>query len=626
MRRDKQEAQSQFNRRTFMLGAGGVAVFTGIATQLYNLQILNEDQYRVLSDNNQFSFRIQLPTRGRILDRFGETVAENRDSYRIYIIREQAGDPVIALNRLAEFMPIGEARGERVLRELARTPRFQPVTVAEGVDWETFSRVNLHLPELPGVMPDVGEVRTYPMPAAFAHVAGYVQSAPPEIAGDDPLLRHPAFRVGRTGVEIARDEELRGTAGSLKVEVNAFGRVIRELPDQSRPAEPGRDITLTIDAAIQRYATERLGSESASAVALDVRTGEIIALASTPSFDPNLFVLGIPSREFRELNDNPYRPLFNKAVNGLYAPASTVKGMISLAALRHGVMRPGERVSCRGSVRLGDRTFHCWRREGHGAVNMHDAIKVSCDTYFYEVASRLGIERIRETALELGMGQLFDIGIPMLSQAGGLFPSPQWKRARTGQGWSMGDTYNVGIGQGAVLSSPLQLAVMTARMATGRAVEPTLYARAQVPEFARLDYDAAHIEAVHNAHVGVVHEPGGTSYWSLGGLGVEGVRMAGKTGTSQVYSISAEERARGVRSQDDLPWRLRNHGLFICYAPAEEPRYAVALVVEHGGGGARSAAQPARDILREIVLRDPAGRSGLIAARHAPIQLAQGSL
>lgn len=624
MRRDKQEAQAQFNRRTFMAGAAGVGAFAAIGAQLYNLQILQEDEYRVLSDNNQFSFRIQLPTRGRILDRFGETIAENRDSYRIYLIREQAGDPVLALDRLSRFMPLGEVRRERILRDLARTPRFQPVTVAEGVDWETFSRVNLHLPELPGVMPDVGEVRTYPMPAAFAHVAGYVQSAPPEIAGDDPLLRHPAFRVGRTGVEIARDVELRGAAGSLKVEVNAFGRVIRELPDQSRPAEPGRDIALTIDAEVQRFATERLGTESASAVGLDVQTGEIVVLASTPSFDPNLFVLGIPSREFRDLNENPYRPLFNKAVNGLYAPASTVKGMISLAALRHNVMRPGERVSCRGSVQLGNRRFHCWRREGHGAVNMHDAIKVSCDVYFYEAASRLGIERIRETALELGFGELFDIGIPMLSQAGGLFPSPQWKRARTGQGWSMGDTYNVGIGQGAVLASPLQLAVMTARMATGRAVEPTVYPRTGPVDFPRLNFDEAHIQAVHNAHVGVVHEPGGTSYWSLGGLGVEGVRMAGKTGTSQVYSISAEERARGVRSQDDLPWRLRNHGLFICYAPAEAPRYAVAVVVEHGGGGARAAAQPARDILRELILRDPSGRPGIVAARHQPIHLAQG--
>lgn len=624
MRRDKQEAQAQFNRRTVMTGAVGVGVFAGIGAQLYNLQILREDEYRVLSDNNQFSFRIQLPTRGRILDRFGETVAENRDSYRIYLVREQAGDPALTLDRLSQFMAISDARRERILRDLARTPRFQPVTVAEGVDWETFSRVNLHLPQLPGVMPDVGEVRTYPMPAAFAHIAGYVQSAPPEIAGDDPLLRHPAFRVGRSGVEIARDRELRGSAGSLKVEVNAFGRVIRELPEQSRPAEPGQDIALTLDSEVQRFATERLGTQSASAVGIDVQTGEIVTMVSTPSFDPNLFVLGIATREFSDLNENPLRPLFNKATNGLYAPASTVKGVMSLAALRHGVMRPDERVTCRGSVQLGNRRFHCWRREGHGPVAMHDAIKVSCDVYFYEIASRLGIERIRETALELGMGQLFDVGIPMLSQAGGLFPSPQWKRARTGQGWSMGDTYNVGIGQGAVLASPLHLAVMTARMATGRAVEPTLYPRSTPHEFPRMDFDEAHIQAVHNAHVGVVHEPGGTSYWSLGGLGVEGVRMAGKTGTSQVYSISAEERASGVRDQDDLPWRLRNHGLFICYAPAEAPRYAVSVVVEHGGGGSSSAAQPGRDILRELVLRDPAGRSGIVDARHAPINLAQG--
>jgi penicillin-binding protein 2 len=612
MRRDTEEAKNQFTRRTLLMGGSGALVFTGIGGQLYNLQIRNEERYSLLSDDNQFSYRIQLPSRGAVLDRSGEPVAENRDSYRIFLIREQAGDVDAALDRLARYMPLGETRRERIMRDLARTPRFQPVTVAEDLDWATFSKVNLHLPELPGVMPDVGEVRTYPMPQAFSHVVGYVQSAPPEIAGNDPLLRHPAFRVGRAGVEVARDEELRGSAGQLKVEVNAFGRVIRELPEQSRPATPGRDVALTIDAAAQRYALERMSGHSGAAVALDVQTGEVISLASAPGFDPNMFVLGIPSREFRELNENVHRPLFNKTLNGLYAPASTIKGMASLAGLREGVIRPGERIFCGGSTQLGNRRFHCWRRGGHGAVNMHEAIKVSCDIYFYELAARLGIDRLGETARLLGFGERFDIGIPMISQAAGNFPSAQWKRARHGQPWTTGDTYNTGIGQGYTQTSPIQLAVYTARMATGRMIQPSLYRRAIAPRFGEIGFDPEHLQVVHDAHVGVVHEPGGTAYWPLQGFGVEGVQMAGKTGTAQVYSITAEERARGLRRSEDRPWHLRNHGLFIGYAPADNPQYAVAVVIEHGGGGT-VAAPIARDILKELVMRDPVGRIGPVA-------------
>jgi len=617
MRRDKQEAQAQFTRRAAILSVLGAGAFSAVGARLYSLQILNAQEYKTLSDENQFNFQLDLPSRGRILDRNGEPLAENRDSYRVFLIPEQAGDPRAALNALARHMPLSPERVERILRDVARSPRFRPVAVAEDVDWETFARINLHLPELAGITPDVGELRTYPYPQAFAHVTGYVQSAPEEIAGDDALLRHPGFRVGRAGVESAVDPQLRGEAGSLKVEVNAYGRVIRQVPEQSVPARPGEDIVLAIDAEVQRYATERLAGESAAAVVLDVHTGEIIALASTPSFDPNLFVLGIPQDDFNALNRNEYKPLFNKATVGLYPPASTIKGMMGLAALEAGVMPPDETVFCNGATRLGNRTFHCWKREGHGHVDLHEGIKTSCDLYFYEVAERLGIDRMREMAVRFGIGELFEIGMAIPESASGLFPSPQWKRARRNAPWTTGDTYNTGIGQGYTLTSPLHLAVMTARLASGKAVRPTLFRRgegAAAPE--TMGIDPEHLERVHRAMVGVVHEQGGTSYWSLGvngGLGVGDLRMAGKTGTAQVYSITPEERAQGIREQDDLPWRLRDHGLFIGYAPAESPQYAIAVVVEHGGGGTRAAARPARDILRAAVQRDPAGRIGPIA-------------
>ncbi|WP_019959690.1 penicillin-binding protein 2 [Woodsholea maritima] len=610
MRRDKQEAQAQFNRRVFMLGGLGAAAFGGLSLRLYQLQVQQQDRYRLLSDDNQFNFSLQPPSRGTIFDRNGEVIAENRDSYRIFIVPEQSGDPAIVLNRLADFMPLSQNRRERILRDISRSPRFRPVTVAEDVDWETFSRVNLFLPDLPGITPDVGELRAYPMPQAFAHIVGYVQSAPEEVAGDDPLLRHPGFRIGRSGIEGSQDETLRGRAGQLKVEVNATGRVIRELPQQSVAATQGQNIHLSIDARIQRYATERLGAESGAAVCIDVRTGELIALVSNPSFDPNLFVTGISGEDYRALNENDLRPLYNKAIMGLYSPASTIKGAMALAALAKGVITPSERIFCGGSTRLGNREFHCWRRQGHGHVNLHDGIKTSCDLYFYEVAARMGIETMHDMATRLGLGELFDIGIPIPDRARGIFPNEQWKRARYNQGWSTGDTYNTGIGQGYTLVSPLQLAVMTARLATGKAITPTLLRRPDGLDVPDLGLNPDHVRRVHEAMVAVVHEPGGTSHYSLQGLGIDGVQMAGKTGTSQVYSITAEERARGVRSQDDLPWRLRDHGIFVGYAPASNPQYAVSVVIEHGGGGTRAAARPARDILRELVLLDPAGRIG----------------
>jgi penicillin-binding protein 2 len=611
MQRDKQESQARFNRRALLMGVAGAAVFAGLGARLYSLQILEQERYRTLSDDNQFNYRLQPPARGRLLDRFDQALAENRDSYRLMIVPEQAGDPRAALERLSHFMPLSEERIERLVREISRSPRFQPVTIAEDLDWETFTRINLQLPELSGITPDVGEVRTYPYPQAFAHVTGYVQSAPANQGQMDPLLLHPGFRVGRAGVESYAEDRLRGAAGQLKVEVNAFGRVIRELPGQSVPAVPGEDVRLSVDLRAQRAAMAALDGQAAAAVAIDVTNGEILALASSPSFDPNAFVLGIAQDAFDALNSNPYRPLFNKATTGLYSPASTVKGMVALAALTEGVFEPDERIRCTGSTRLGNRIFHCWRREGHGNVNYHDAVKTSCDVFFYEAARRLGIERWRDIALRCGMGELFDIGIAIPQRAEGLVPSPAWKRARRGQPWTTGDMYNVGIGQGDLLTSPLQLAVMTARVATGKRVMPTLFPRGPDHEFEDLGFDPEIRERVHQAMRAVVNEPGGTSYWTLDagrGLGIDGVEMCGKTGTSQVYSISAEERAAGLRGQDDLPWRLRNHGLFIGYAPASSPRYAVAVVVEHGGGGSSSAARPARDILRDLVERDPAAR------------------
>ncbi|PIW29803.1 MAG: penicillin-binding protein 2 [Rhodobacterales bacterium CG15_BIG_FIL_POST_REV_8_21_14_020_59_13] len=614
MKSDRQEQQLKFTRRALMMGAGGAAVFTALGARLYQMQVVETERYRVLSEDNQFNFLLTPPSRGRILDRFGVPVADNRDSYRVVMIPEQAGDAEEALDRLGRIIEITPEQRDRILRNVQRAPRFRPVTIRDDLDWGSFAAINLQTPDLPGIIPEVAEIRDYPSGTAFAHILGYVQPASEIDAGNDQLLRHPGFRIGRTGAEAAREDTLRGSAGSLKVEVNAFGRVIRELPEQSNPAVPGEDVRLTIDADVQRFAYERLDGESAAAVAIDVESGDLLALASTPGFDPNLFVTGISQTQFNALNQNEFRPLFNKALQGTYPPASTFKAVVALAALEAGVINTTERITCTGSIELGNRTFNCWRRRGHGRVNLRDAVKSSCDVFFYEMAQRLGIDRIASAARQFGLGSAPEIGLAGVSR--GIVPDEQWKLSRYGQRWSQGETLITAIGQGFMLASPLQMAVMTARLASGRSVSPRLYLDQPADQGQELVHDPAHLDIVRDALRAVVHEPGGTSYYSLGGLGVEGVEMAGKTGSSQVFSISAAEREAGVRSQSELPWRLRDHGMFICYAPADRPRYAVATVVEHGGGGSRAAAPPARDILRLLIERDPSAAGPFVQNTH----------
>ncbi|WP_295692185.1 penicillin-binding protein 2 [uncultured Maricaulis sp.] len=614
MRADRQEQDLKFTRRALLMaGAGGLA-FLGLGARLYSLQVLETERYRLMSEDNQFNFNLLPPSRGRILDRFGVAVADNRDSYRVLLVPEQSGDVASALDRLQPFLPLGNYERERILRTARSQRSFHAITVADDLDWNTFASINLSAPDLAGVTPDVGEVRSYPYGPAFAHVLGYVQPPNDEDIANNPrdaerLLRHPGFRIGKTGVEIARESDLRGESGALKTEVNARGRVIRELPEQSTEPVAGRDVVLTLDADIQRYAHERLGQDSGSAVVMDVNTGELIALVSSPSFDPNLFVGGISSADYAALRENDRNPLFQKSIQGTYPPGSTFKAVVAAAALEHGVVPPSETVRCTGSVRLGDREFHCWRRRGHGLVNLREAVKTSCDIYFYEIAERLGIDRLHEMATRFGIGEQFDIGIAGVRR--GNMPNPAWKRSRYDQGWSTGDTYNTGIGQGFVTASPLQLAVMTARVASGRAVSPTLYRNAMMPPAQHIGVNDDALAQVRDGLRAVVEEAGGTSF-SLGGLGIDDIEMAGKTGTAQVYSITAAEREAGVREQEDLPWRLRDHGLFMCYAPADNPKYACVVVIEHGGGSS-AATRPARDILRRVVARDPSSRAGVFA-------------
>ena len=414
-----------------------------------------------------------------------------------------------------------------------------------------------------------------------------------QLQNPDPLLQIPEFQIGKIGVETKLEDQLRGKAGTKRIEVNAGGRVMRELSRDEYT--PGQDLQLTIDHGLQNYAQARLAGESAGAVVMDIETGDLLAMASAPSFDPNLFVRGISSKDYGALRDHEYRPLFNKAVQGLYPPGSTFKMMTGLAALSAGVIGPRETVYCPGFLSFGGRRFHCWKRGGHGHMDFNNALTQSCDVYFYEAANRVGVDRLADLCHEFGLGERHDLPL----QAG-IVPSTQWKAQARGERWNPGETLNTAIGQGDVLASPLQLAVMTARLASGRAVKPRLIKSVDgvdvpIDEAPPLPVDTSILALAQKGMWNVSNGTRGTARRSR--IVADGLEMAGKTGTSQVRNITAAERARGVTRNDQLPWNRRDHGLFVAYAPFDKPKYAIATIVEHGGGGSSAAAPPARDIL-----------------------------
>ncbi len=598
-RRRKTGAPS-ISRRSLLLFGGQTAVAGLLAWRLRALQIERGEHFLTLAEENRINVRLIPPARGEIFDRDGAPLAVNRQNYRVVVVREQAGDVEETLERLGRVIPISEQDREEALRAFSQKRAFVPVTVAEHLAWEDFARVNANAPALPGVQPDVGLTRLYPEGEAFAHVLGHVGPVSEKDLqgpdGDDPLLQTPDFQIGKNGIEKVEEARLRGRAGAQRIEVNASGRVIREL--DRREGEPGADLTLTIDRGLQRYAMERMAGQSAATVVMDVPTGEVLCLASAPGFDPNQFVVGIGHEPWNALLADEYRPLSNKTVSGQYPPGSTFKMVVALAALEAGVIGPEETVFCNGGTNLGSHRFHCWKRGGHGFMDCRSAIQESCDVYFYETARRVGVDAITAMANRLGLG--VEHGLPITAERGGLMPTKAWKRATRGEAWQVGDTYNTGIGQGFTLATPLQLALMTARIASGRGVSPRLIrAVSGVPEpiaeAPSLGLGGFNLALVREGMDAVVNERGGTALRSR--IHEASGRMAGKTGTSQVRRITMAERARGVRGDDDLPWNRRNHALFVGYAPVESPRYALATIVEHGGGGSRAAAPIARDVM-----------------------------
>lgn len=608
---DVNERQGSFLRRTFLLGGGMALGTTALVARLAQLQIVKSEEYATLATNNQFNFRLVPPPRGLIKDRNGVVIAGNRPSFRVLVVRDETKDLDQTLDLLGQLLPDTLERRRTIIREVNAAPRFSPVPVKSDLTWEEFSKVNLHAAELPGVMADMNEARYYPFGGAYAHVIGYVAKVSDRDVkairdkGEQPpsILFNPGFRIGRQGIEKALDTDLRGVAGGKRVEVDARGRVVAEDAAGSRAAVQGSEVLLTLDNDVQNRALEVFGEESGSCVVMDVRNGDILAMVSSPSFDPNLFVSGVPSKVYRALADYERRPLLDKALGGTFAPGSTFKPIVGLAAMKRG-WDPNRRVVCNGSFFLG-RRFACLGR--HGALDLRGAIKASCNVYFMTIATEFGPDAIAETARDMGFGQTFDIGLP--GQKAGLVPDREWRRRNPVRGdgkWYPGETPSYGIGQGALNVNALQLAVYTARIANGqKAVTPRLIKSVGGVEqtagtaFADLPYDPALLKVLRDG-MEAVTDVGGTGFRNSQ-LGLGAVRMAGKTGTAQAQNYGA-----GSRKGAGRPWAQKDHNLFIAYAPTDNPRYAVSVIVQHGGlGGGTAGAPRAREVMKVALLKDP---------------------
>ena len=598
--RDTDESARRITRRSLFMGGCMAATMAVLGARMRFLGVEEGDQYRLLAEENRINIQLIPPARGLILDRNGKLIAGNEQNYRVVITKEGAGDVQTVLNRLSHLIPMTAGDMARITRELDRNAAFVPIPVADRLSWEDLSRIALNTPALPGVTPDVGLSRVYPRDRDFAHVVGYVGPVSERdleaLENPDPVLHIPKFQIGKIGVERWMEDALRGSAGDRQVEVNHVGRLMRELDRTEGIA--GVDLRLTIDADIQNFVQARLGDESAACVVMDVNSGDIIAAVSAPSFDPNLFVRGISARDYAALTGNDRSPLANKAVQGAYPPGSTFKMITALAALEDGKIDTETTVRCPGYLEFGGRKFHCWKTGGHGKVDLVAALAQSCDVFFYDVAQRVGIDKIALMGQRLGLGQKHDL--PMSAISEGNLPTKAWKEATYQQNWRIGDTINAAIGQGYVLASPLQLVVMASRLATGLMVEPRLIREiggkaVDRPDPQPLGVETSKLVAVRDGMAQVVNSQKGTTFAAR--IVNDALKMAGKSGTSQVRNISAAERETGVVGNADLPWKMRDHALFVAFAPVEAPRYAVAVVVEHGGGGSSVAAPIARDAL-----------------------------
>lgn len=587
-----------FGRRVLILGILKSILLISLTVRLYWLQVVKSDKYKTFSDSNRIRMFLLPPLRGKILDRDNRPIAVNKNFYRVLYAPSTSSKPEEVIKKLVAILDIRDEYVDIMMKKIKQHKSLSSLLLYEHLSWQQVANVEVNSPDLPGISIDVGQKRYFPMGQDSPHFVGYLGPVNEAEIKRNPLLNHPDFKIGRTGIEKIYETSLRGKAGVKKMEVNAFGLPVSELSKEN--SIQGRDLKLSIDKRLQKFVSNRLKGQTGSAVVMDIKTGEILSLTSSPGFDPNKFTFHMSNDDWNDLRDNPEKPLTNKAIESHYSPGSTFKLIVTLAALNQG-FDPQTLIKCTGSYKLGRSTFHCWKEHGHGKLNLTEAIQHSCNTYFYAMSKNLDIDVIAQMAKKFGLGEKVGINLP--GEQVGLVPTKKWKKNKYQISWQKGDTLNVGIGQGYLLTTPIQLLVMTARVASGKEVKPSLVLNTnenQVPDFAVLKVPKAHLDLVREGMRRVINQRGGTAYGSR--LRSKEFSIAGKTGTTQVISKKNKKKFFDFMTKAEQR-KTKNHALFVGYGPVENPRYATVVVIEHGGGGSASAAPVARDILDRVILK-----------------------
>ena len=590
---EQKKQVSTYNRRTFFLFLLKLSLFTAVGWRLYNIQILDSSKYKTLSKKNQIDLEILFPIRGKIFDRNKILIANNEKVYDLYLIPENTKSINNSLNNLSKFIDIDFAKRRKIIELSTKVKKFEKIKIFENISWSTLEKIETNKYKLEGIFIAEDHLRIYPYKEVFSHLLGYINKPNEKELALPFISKMPNLDIGKQGLEKFFNPVLVGKAGQREIEVNSNGRIIREISkiDSTR----GEEVFLSIDARVQEYAINLLQSHRAGSInVINIKTGEILCMASTPTYDPNK-IIKKPNTEYWEtILSNTLSPLTNRSIQGLYAPGSTFKMIVAIAALKYGIINTDSTHSCTGKIEFGDRLYHCWKTNGHGNMNVTNAIKESCDVFFYEISKKLGIDKIAEVAEDFGLGKKFDISMP--NQKKGIVPTKQWKKNKLGESWYAGETLIAGIGQGFVLTNPFQLAVMTSIIASdGKIVEPTILKRNDINFKINSKYKNE-IKIIKNAMFKVVNENKGTAFSSR----IDDIKFAGKTGTSQVRRISLSERESDDFRKKELEWKNRDHALFVGYMPHDDPQYAISVIIEHGGSGASTAAPIAKQIFNYI--------------------------
>ena len=606
------------NRRMFIIGAAKIIIFTGIIVRLFSLQIDDNKKYLTLSDKNRIREWKLPPTRGNIIDYFGNVIAGNLKVYQLHIIPEQVENFSYLLTRLKVLLQLSDKKISNILKSKKRLKPWESIIVSENLSWSEFVKVNNYLYDLVGVKPVMTISRNYPFNDIYTHVLGYVSQPNENDILQNEIIQErfvTGMKVGKTGLEKTLENYLIGTNDIQRYEVNAYGKRINQLEYQK--GEQGSKIRLTIDTEVQKLSAKLLADKAGSISVMDIYTGEIIAMCSSPSYDPNLFLFGISNDEWELIRNNPLKPLINKTLSGLYSPGSTIKPIVALSALENNIISTNFKVKCTGKTELYGQTFHCWKEKGHGVVSLNNAMKQSCDTYFYEIARLLGVDRLKITAKKFGLGEKV-LGEYFENEKKGLFPDTNWKKNNLERGWVLGETLITGIGQGYTQTTPLQLCLMTAQIANGGySIKPKIIVNNNPLNFVeakkameeqnlinsnnRLFKEQRNIKIIQEAMFSSTNEIMGTSYRSR--IDDPKYQFAGKTGTAQVKRISKRERELDLKI-DQIPYNDRDHALYVAYGPYKNPRYALSIIVEHGGSGSKAAAPMAKKLFKLIIDRD----------------------